>query len=93
MSEEVGLGAYLSYKTVWTPCILYRLQGIYIIYQTYYTQCIADVSYALYIFLRLAIKSLNEMNTISNIFILLDGLQKVIKSEGGKVLSWFSARH
>ena len=72
---------------------LYTIQSIYIIYQTYYTQCIADVSYALYIFLRLAIKSLNEMNTISNIFILLDGLQKVIKSEGGKVLSWFSARH
>ena len=77
MSEEVGLSAYLSYKTVWTPCILYT--GY--IYQTYYTQCIyiADVSYALYTFLRLAIKSLNEMNTISNIFILLDGLQKVIK--------------
>ena len=37
------------------------------------------VSYALYTFLRLAIKSLNEMNTISNIFILLDGLQKVVK--------------
>ena len=72
---------------------LYTIQGIYIMYQTYFTQCIADVSYALYIFLRLAIKSLNEMNTISNIFILLDGLQKVIKSEGGKVLSWFSARH